>query len=365
RAGRGILLDSPRDYQVFQRDHRNQAKVRVSGKLGDAARKADSLQVRYGMANKPGVWQELKSSLKDGMFEAVLEMPAGGWYVFSVRAMREGQVLATSHVEHLGVGEVFVVAGQSNSANHGEERQRTRSKKVATFDGTQWHLGHDPQPGASGDGGSFLPPLGDILAEKLKVPVGMVSCGVGATSVREWLPSGIPFANPPTIEGRVRKRPDGQWESRGDLYVLLRDRMKVLGPNGFRAVLWHQGESDANQQDRTRTLPGQRYREYLEKIIRESRKDTNWPAPWFVAQVSYHTPEDTGSPDIRAAQASLWKDRLALEGPDSDALRGEFRDGAGRGVHFSGKGLREHAARWADKIIPWIEQRQGGPANAP
>ena len=155
----------------------------------------------------------------------------------------------------------------------------------------------------------------------------------------------------------MRKLADGNWESKGELYASFRDRMKQLGPHGFRAVLWHQGESDANQKDATRTLPGKLYREYLERLIRDTRKDIGWDAPWFVAQVSYHGPGDEASPDIRAAQASLWKDGVALEGPDTDALKGELRENGGKGVHFSGPGLREHAARWAEKVGPWLERQ--------
>ena len=62
------------------------------------------------------------------------------------------------------------------------------------------------------------------------------------------------------------------------------------------------------------------------------------------------------TPDIRAAQQSLWVAGLALEGPDSDALKAEFRENDGKGVHFSGPGLREHAARWVAKVAPWLEQ---------
>ncbi len=134
------------------------------------------------------------------------------------------------------------------------------------------------------------------------------------------------------------------------------DRLKQPGPNGFRAVLWHQGESDANQGDASRTLPGKLYRQYLEKLIRESRREIGWNAPWFVAQVSYHVPGDEASPDIRAAQASLWKAGLAFEGPDSDALKGNLRENGGKGVHFSGPGLREHAAKWVEKVAPWLEK---------
>ena len=71
--------------------------------------------------------------------------------------------------------------------------------------------------------------------------------------------------------------------------------------------------------------------------------------------VSYHVPGDEGLPDIRGAQKSLWKAGLALEGPDSDALKGELRERHGQGVHFSGKGLREHATRWLEKVAPWLE----------
>jgi len=43
--------------------------------------------------------------------------------------------------------------------------------------------------------------------------------------------------------------------------------------------------------------------------------------------------------------------------PDTDLVKGEYRDDNGKGVHFSGKGLREYGARWAEKVAPWIEKR--------
>ena len=137
-------------------------------------------------------------------------------------------------------------------------------RQVATFDGKRWQFANDPQPGASGSGGSFLPPFGDAMAQRFDVPVGFIACGIGATSVREWLPKGTKFPNPPTLTGRVRQLPSGEWESKGEAFDMLVARMKQMGPHGFRAVLWHQGESDANQQDPTRTLPGNLYREYSE-----------------------------------------------------------------------------------------------------
>ncbi|MFO0936285.1 MAG: sialate O-acetylesterase [Gemmataceae bacterium] len=357
-AGVGMRLDSPQEWQVVQRNQRNIGSISIQGRLFDTARSADAFEYRVGSkVNGMGPWRKLAGQIRNDRMEAMIDLPAGGWYQLDVRALKEGKTVAETRVSQFGVGEVFVVAGQSNSANHGEEKQSTRTKRVSSWDGQRWQLANDPQPGASGSGGSFLPPLGDAIATRFDVPVGFISCGVGATSVREWLPKGIPFSNPPTLEGNVRKKADGTWESKGELFETFCKRMKPFGPHGFRAVLWHQGESDANQKDSTRTLPGKQYRESLERLIRDSRKSIGWEAPWFVAQASYHVPGDEGSTEIRSAQASLWKDKIAFEGPDSDAIKGSFRDNQGQGVHFSGAGLREHAARWADKITPWLEQQ--------
>jgi hypothetical protein len=219
-------------------------------------------------------------------------------------------------------------------------------------------MANDPQPGASGDGGSFIPSFGDAMALRFRVPIGIVACGIGATSVREWLPKGLTFPNPPTLLANVRQRPDGTWESKGGIFEGFAARVKALGPGGFRAVLWHQGESDANQDDPTRTLAGELYREYLARLILETRREIGWAAPWFVAQASYHRPGDEGSPEIRAAQAALWKDGIAREGPDSDALKGEMRDNNGQGVHFGALGLREHGRAWATKVSPWLEKQR-------
>ena len=288
-----------------------------------------------------GEWRALRADLASKELAAEFEAPAGGWYRLDVRVVRGEQTWAEARVDHVGVGEVFVVAGQSNAANYGEEKQSPKTGRVACFDGRGWRIADDPQGGAGGSGGSFMPALGDALVAHFDVPVGFIPCAVGATSVREWLPEGAAFPDPPTLVGRVRQLPDGRWASKGEAYETLVSRMKSAGPHphphGFRAVLWHQGESDANQKDPGRTLPGKLYREYLEKVIRDSRKEIGWDAPWFVAQASYHVPGDEASPDIRAAQASLWEDGVALQGPDTDALKGDLRERGGKGVHFSAK----------------------------
>jgi hypothetical protein len=220
-----LEVDEPLDYEVVQRGSHEAGDVRFRGRLAGVDATGTTIEVRLAKDGEAGAWRPLDARFGAGGFEGVLRVPAGGWYRAGVRVLRAGAALAESTVEHVGVGEVFVVAGQSNSANHGEERQSTKTGRAAAFDGKRWRLANDPQEGASGGGGSFLPPFGDAMAH------------------------------------------------------------------------------------------------------------------------------------IRAAQASLWKDGVALEGPDSDTLKGGFREAGGKGVHFSGPGLRANAAAWVDKVAPWLESR--------
>lgn len=352
-----LTINTPIDYQIVQRGSKDKGKIIVAGKLETTKAEIGAIEARLTGNGIKGDWQKLLSTPKGESFRGALEAPTGAWYSVEVRALDQNAPFISSSVAHVGVGEVFVIAGQSNSANHAEEKLKPKSDKIVAFDGKNWKAANDPQPGASGGGGSFIPPFADAIAERFNVPVGIVATGVGASSIREWLPEKTTFPNPPTLLGNVNKLESGEWESKGIIFQRLVTKLQPLGNQGFRAVLWHQGESDANQADPTRTLKGELYQKYLEQLIRESRREVGWDFPWFVAQVSYHSPADTGSEDIRMAQKALWNNNTALEGPDSDKLGSEYRDGNGKGVHFNGKGQREHAVRWVQKVAPWLEKQ--------
>lgn len=363
-----MQLSSPLDHQVVQRRTRDEGMVHIVGRLAAPAEAGDVLEAQWTGDGVMPLWHILRVlGTGETQFNAEFPGTAGGWYRLSVRVRRGETLVAEEQVPQVGIGEVFLVAGQSNSANHGEERQRVTSGRVTTYTGVRWQSADDPQPGASGGGGSFVPPFADAMVRRFNVPVGIIAVGAGGTSIREWLPAGSRFANPPTVTGNVTRLDSGEWESNGTLFTPLVARMSAPGPGGIRAVLWHQGESDANQSDPTRTLPGDRYRDFLRQVIHDSRRAVGWEVPWFVAQVSYHTPDDPASLDIRAAQADLWRTGVALQGPDTDTLTGSLRDSGGQGVHFSGPGLREHARLWVGKVTPWLEEqlmpRTSGPAQ--
>ena len=384
----GILrLVSPTDYQVFQRQNVSNGVITVEcaleSKSSSTLTNLDRLEARLldlsanseqgqsssnAGATSPspigweragvrvtGDWQPLPFDNRVRHFRAELPARAGGWYRLEVRLLAGKAEVSEASVEHVGVGEVFVVAGQSNAANHGEGKQRAKNPLVVAYGKGHWQAAADPEPGASGKGGSFMPAFGDAMADKFKVPIGIVPIAVGSTSVREWLPRGDAMSAPPYTGLNTIFVGANRWISTGDLFNKIVTVENEFGTNGFRAVLWHQGEADfheAPDRDITPTM----YRQYLQRVIESSRTTAGWRVPWFVAQVSYHSPEDQGSPELRAAQKSLATDGIALAGPNTDELGPEFRQDGGRGIHMNPRGLQRHGEMWAQLVGAWLER---------
>ncbi|HOS95319.1 MAG TPA: hypothetical protein PLQ54_18555, partial [Armatimonadota bacterium] len=80
-----------------------------------------------------------------------------------------------------------------------------------------------------------------------------------------------------------------------------------------------------------------------------------WEFPWFVAQVSYHSPQQPRFSNPREGQRLVLERRIALPGPDTDTLTGDHRDMDGEGIHFSPKGLKAHGEMWAKDVGDYLE----------
>ncbi|MFA6563344.1 MAG: sialate O-acetylesterase [Verrucomicrobiia bacterium] len=321
-----LTLLSPKNFQVFQRQARFRGRIIVSGRVKpecdavEARLSGKSLEGRW----LPNEWLPVPLEKITQRFYAEMPTPAGGWYALQVRALKENQPVAKAGADKVGVGEVFVGAGQSNITNSGQERTTQTSGMVASFGGNHWQLADDPQPGVHDTtrGGSFWPTFGDAMYARFRVPIGIAVTGRGGTSVYAWKPG-------------------------GDLYNWTMIRILQLGPNGFRALLWHQGEADVGGKPED-------YAQNLTGIVRASTATAGWQFPWFVAQVSYLSPERPSSETTRSAQKQLWDRGIALQGPDTDTLTNIYRDNEGKGIHLNRKGIVEHGKMWAEKIGDYL-----------
>ena len=323
-----LTLNQPLERQVFQRRADDTGQVLVAGLLPSEAEAVEARAVLEGAGRRGGAseWTVLVDaktarSAKADKFQGALRLPAGGWYRVDVCAKKGGQVLAQGTVGKVGVGDVFVTAGQSNSANFGQARQAAQDDRVVYFDGKSYLPAKDPIPGGFGGGGTPWALLGDLLAKQGSVPICFRSSTLTYTPVSLWLPDA--------------KHPQ---------YPTLLARVKQFGPHGVRAVLWHQGESDALAKT---TAP--QYCERLTQVIQSLRKDIGYDVDWFVAQASFHpgATKEFQEP-VAAGQKLLWQSKVAFPGPVTDDLLGkEYRSD---GVHFTVKGLQVHAQRWLEAI---------------
>lgn len=368
--GAELAIQSPQEFQVFQRADQHTGTFRLHGRSSVEAEKWEYRLVGRNLEGNalPEKWVEFPGTPQKGGFNFVATAPAGGWYQLEVRGLNGGTVAISSSVKKFGIGEVFIIAGQSNAANYGSDLQHPQSGLVSGFDGKTWGIANDPQRGASGKGGSFIPVFGDAIVTRFNVPVGVVPAAVGSTSVREWLPEGTTFDQQTTTGKGVLPTAEGKFASDGVLYASLCSRLDSLGNRGARAILWHQGESDAGQArggyPLERQISGEQYFVFFKTLVHSLSTYAGWTLPWISAQTTYHTETDPSDSEFRLAQKRAWQTGLTLQGPDTDTLLAEYRSG----VHFNGAGLQKHGEMWAEKVSELIDSQLGrhalsGPPN--
>lgn len=265
-----------------------------------------------------------------------VDVPAGGWYRLHVDALdAAGGSLATARVERVGVGEVFLIGGQSYAGNHNDELLELRDPfaraTACDVPARAWRTCHDPQPTTTGAAGSIWPALADALLPIVQCPIGLVNVSVGATASRRWMPGEA-------------------------LFDRLLDGARAAGD--FRAVLWQQGESDVIEKTTTETYV-ERYRAIRRGFVEKSGRDV----PWLLAKSTLHPTvydDPVHESAIRKAIDSLWREPGFAPGPDTDILAGENRGPPGSQRHWTGSGQRRAAAMWFAAIWTMISNGEPG-----
>lgn len=195
----GININKPMTRAIFQRDIFDIAMVPVEGTIIGIT--FTSIEARYVLADDPaqyGLWQQMNVVSSD--YDGPLDVPAGGWYTIEVRALNNVTTAAETSVLKIGIGDIFITAGQSNSTNCGDTPMTPAYDTISAWTGSAWRHAYDPQPicyGAAdicsttpGYQASPWSRLGDILAEELDVPIGFISVGYGGTAISQWHPTG-------------------------------------------------------------------------------------------------------------------------------------------------------------------------------
>lgn len=381
-----VVVTFPTERAVFQRNNANQADVFIGGYITQSFQRIEARFVprvagEGDQAPADGSWATIDDNIVGGHFLGSINVK-GGWYQLEVRGISAGGPSPVALVARVGVGEVFVVGGQSNSTGGdsnpngpGASHDQVNSVNFQNFDQNTLtvspysqvqlpcpeyvHLDADVKTSPFGNYAWCWGSFGDQLYEKLRVPVMIFNSGWSSTGIDNWkqtidpngvttsafgytFPTGLPF---------------------GHLRLALNNYIAQLG---VRAVLWHQGETD-NYLEQPGDDTYNRYRSSLWDVINGSRNLSGKPnLAWVVARASRFTVNGVSrvSDNVVNAQNELINnDGLyphIYQGPDTDPYYSiEYRSDE---IHFRGdgvtpspdgnvySGLISLATFWSDKI---------------
>ncbi|UBM57444.1 sialate O-acetylesterase [Marinilongibacter aquaticus] len=360
-ASSQISLSFPVERQVFQRNNTNEAYIQIAGNFtveyDSITAKVEPVAPGQGTAT---AWQTIDYLDGKPYFYGKL-LASGGWYTLNVRAHKNGAVVGTASRAKVGVGEVFVIAGQSNASGItdyvegsipygiGLETSEDRSNIMHWSNGTNEQsklpFGFSQMSAASVASDTvFIGPfqtapwcwgkVSEQLVDSLNVPVLFYGAAFGGTKVQWWKESanGEHLTNPSFFIHEELQHPYGALRSVMQYYLSL---------TGIRAVLWHQGEADQG-------IYASTYKDYLQQVIARTRLESDEAdLVWMVARASWA--QGSSYSVIDGQNQTINADVNVFPGPETDNLGGYYY--RHDNIHMDKPpGLAEHANYWTNYL---------------
>ena len=362
-----IKITSPQNRAVYQRNQEGFSQITVSGTYATQIDKIEARLIPVEVGQGEAVdWTVIKLLPLNGNFNAVMRVKQG-WYSLELRGSLNGaNIGGTSRVDRVGVGEVFVIAGQSNAqgmphiAGIGATNDRVNCFGSATNTDFGGDFYINLSPFSKLEAGSRIAPrgmngwcwgrLGDLLVSKLNVPVMFFNAAFEGTSSSTWATTanGNNAPNPYTGNTYNNKLP---YQDLSDAFHYFATQL------GIRAVLWCQGESDNFFINQKLVVDSEKYRSNLQTIINKSRSDSGKDITWVVSLTSggsatscnfCSTPIVTDANVIKGQQAVINQaNNNVFQGPNTDLIQVTGRQD---GVHFNGVGLEQLATAWNNAL---------------
>ncbi len=367
-----IQVTFPTTRAVIQRNNANQATLRITGFYSTAITSVEArLVVRDGIGIAVD-WRPIQTNPTGGVYAGDLSA-TGGWYNLEVRGMNGSQqVGSTTIIERIGIGEVFVIAGQSNAQGVHQNAPNPLNDLVNCVDNNYGNgFPNDPPKPVftrldNSDGFTIAPrgigswswgQLGDVLVKRLNVPIMFFNAAFTGTAVRNWRESAPEGGTAFGLTGD----PYGPRQPYINLKLSLQFYANMLG---VRAVLWHQGETD-----NLVNTPTQEYVNDLNFVINQSRQDYNQTLSWVVSRASYG--DFIGGTDaaVIAAQNQVVNTTPnVFAGPNTDVIQVPRKRpplNEELGLHFDFNGLIDVANAWNTSLTDAFFQGSTPVAPAP
>ncbi|MBI4890278.1 MAG: sialate O-acetylesterase [Acidobacteria bacterium] len=282
------------DYQVFQRGPGNNASLHIEGSAAGAAGKAVEARIVSAGMTLPGFdWKAAGKATAAAFAADLVNVPTGGPYRLEFRVAGASAVTAVSNIL---IGDLWILGGQSNMEGVGNlVNTPLPSAKVNSLDMTDaWVAAEDPlhrlvdsadrvhwRKNKEGElvrmqgeelakwianrkkGAGLGLPFALEMVRRTGVPVGLIPCAHGGTSMDQWSPDLKDKGGDSLYGGMVRRH--------------------ALAGGKVKGLLWYQGESDAS--DKASPVFEQKFLD----LIKAVRKDFNQPdLPFYYVQIGRH-----------------------------------------------------------------------------
>lgn len=395
-VAQSVQLSYPIDRSVTQRNSSDQATVTIAGQVTGGSSSISSYQLYYrtavldasGSATSTTGWSSLGMQ-SNGSYHTSPTF-SKGWYRLDMGVYNSfsGSIVVAASVK-FGVGDVFMIAGQSNAQGVGDSNSWT---VPATNGFPEWVVGVNTYWSCEQllpnmpifstiTGFNKIGPNGNnswcyaVLGKKISdanggMPVAFFNSGYGGSSILNWYNSST---NTPSNQAYTGNQtcffPVGGSSTddkgrtadyyNGLPYLTLKNTLNLHGSLfGTRALLWHQGETDADPTRNAgdRTTSKQDYKDRLQQVISKTRSDFNGSLSWMIAQATFNSGGNI-TQSIREAQLEKSQESDKNEGPDTDyQANTQLSTGLYRsdGTHFdesANSGLTYLGTdEWSDKI---------------
>lgn len=351
RASAEIKIKFPSERAVFQRDKNNTATIYISGIY---TKVIDRVEAKLSpiQGGETVEWTTIQSNVQGGAYNGSLQAK-GGWYRLEIRGWRGDQLVDTRQLDRVGVGEVFLIAGQSNAQGYNNMGStRANDDRVSCVSATPSSPDDDPNfsyPSFSHlESDSKIPPrghsswawgkLGDILANRYGVPILFYNAGWYGSAARNWQQS---------LNGGYTEsvyKAGERYEPQGSPYIMMKSVLQYYVPiTGIRGVLWLQGEADNDINTGTDS-----YYNDIKALIEKSRTDSGKNLSWMLSLTSYSNRSGFDNAVIDGQKKVISSVSNVFTGPNTDQIQVPRIDD--QGVHFLNEGLAQLGEAWGNQI---------------
>ncbi|WP_233791211.1 sialate O-acetylesterase [Dyadobacter sp. CY343] len=350
-----VTLSYPINNSVIQRSTLNSATATIAGQLiHNTLAVTMSYRIRAvsatGVVGAAGPATNL-SLAANGMYYTTLTVNKG-WYLCEI--LLNGIPYASAK---FGIGDVFFIAGQSNAQGVendayllpsnvnipewivGTFHDYTCSRHIPSgaFNGmfslnTPDEAKRHGRLGPSGNSIWAYATLGKLISNATGgTPVAFFNASTAGSSVTEWkqgadgVEAKHPYTGAQVCLGYVAGASINPTDYYGLPYTTLKNALNSYGSLfGVRAVLWHQGEADAdlNVNPIYKATSAADYQAKLQAVIAKSRADFGSPnLTWYISKASISKWGPLNA-TVRTGQGNAAPGAPNLNGPDTDYVTG-------------------------------------------